>query len=415
MVYDEALYSDVIITWLGAIGVWSYLDFVHRHRTGSALERRVLFLLYSLCALLAGRGFHWLLGWSWLEYLEMLPATLLPLALTLVAEALVRRHVSMPMKIYVAAGTAAFLLLAAVGLLGKDQPAVLLGLMAFQVSVLVAIGWMLWGTDRAMLKAPEIRLNNAVLVAAIFAVPLLVTDFRDALTWIPRRLGAAGALIFVYVLVRMSYRADTRRILFAEVVTIFLRAAVMAGAFMAITGRLTLQGFFGLFPLSLMFVLVFTIFYRLKAVSVENRGLSFLQWLLHARMSGLDAFAQSLRHLPLAEEHVLLREGDLSRYDAHAIAEHLAAQRSVVSLTRLRERAAQGHASAAEQLIDILERYGMNHVGLVGERPPALLLLNTPLVPGAHLDEIKINLILKLCRVLSSPPLQARAAAAAGY
>ncbi|HXV06777.1 MAG TPA: hypothetical protein VD791_02020 [Burkholderiales bacterium] len=412
MAYDEALYSDVIITWLGAIGVWSYLDFVHRHRTGSVLERRVLFLLYCLCVLLAGRGFYWLLGWSWLEYVEMLPATLIPLAVTLVAEGLIRQHVSMPMKIYVAAGTAVFLLLGAAGLLGRDLPPLLLGLMAFQVSVIAAIGWILWRTDRAMLKASEIRLNNAMIVAAMFAVPLVVTDFREALTWIPRRLGAAGALIFVYVLLRMTYRADTRRIVVAEVAGIFLRAAVMAAAFMAITGRLTLPEFFGMFPLSVTFVLVFTIFYRLKAVSVENRGLSFLQWLLHARMSGLDAFAQSLRHLPLAEEHVLLRDGDLARYDVRAIVDHLGAQRGVVSLTRLRTL---GHAGAAEQLIDILERHGMNHVGLVGERPPALLLLNTPLVPGAHLDEIKINLILKLCRVLSSPPLQARTAAAAGY
>ena len=32
-------------------------------------------------------------------------------------------------------------------------------------------------------------------LAAMFAVPLVITDFREELTWIPRRLGAAGALI----------------------------------------------------------------------------------------------------------------------------------------------------------------------------------------------------------------------------
>ena len=43
----------------------------------------------------------------------------------------------------------------------------------------------------------------------------------------------------------------------------------------------------------------------------------------------------------------------------------------------------------------------MNHLGLVSHEPPALLLFNSPLIPGAHFDEIKINLILKLFRVLS--------------
>jgi hypothetical protein len=152
---------------------------------------------------------------------------------------------------------------------------------------------------------------------------------------------------------------------------------------------------------------VFTIFYRVKAVAVESRGASFLQWLLHAKMTSLESFVQSLRYLPLTQENVLLRAEDLARYDAAAIIQYLGAERRVLSLTVLRERAQSqesGSAEVFEQLVDILERYGMSHIGLASGKPPVLLLFNSPLIPGAHFDEIKINLILKLCRILPQAP-----------
>ena len=406
MQYSEAVYSDVIITWLGAAGVWGYLNFVYHHRTGGSLERNTLFLLYCTFALMTMRGFYWLLGYPWLNYLRFFPTAVLPLAIVLFAESIVRRHVSLPMKIYAAGGTGFFVLTALFGQLHSGK-ILLIGFMLFEVSIIIAMAWMVWRADQTKLTTPEIRLNNAIFVSAMFAVPLVVTDFREELTWIPRRLGAAGALIFVYVLVRMSYRVDTRIIVFNEVLDIFLRASIMALSFMAITDNLTVREFFEFFPLSLMFVLVFTIFYRVKAVALESRGASFLQWLLHAKMTSLESLVHSLRRFPLTQENVLLRVEDLARYDTAAIVQYLGAERRVLSLTMLRERAESqevGSTEIFEQLVDILEHYGMSHIGLASPKPPALLLFNSPLIPGAHFDEIKINLILKLCRILPRVP-----------
>lgn len=406
MEYNEAVYSDIIITWLGAAGVWGYLNFVHHHRTGGALERNTLLLLYCTFALMTLRGFYWLLRYPWLDYLRFLPTVALPLVIVLFAESIVRRHVSLPMKIYAASGTVFFGLMALIGQLHAGKT-VVIAFLCFEVSIIIAMAWMVWRADQTKLTTLEIRLNNAIFVSAMFAVPLVITDFREELTWIPRRLGAAGALIFVYVLVRMNYRVDTRIIVFNEVLNIFLRASIMALSFMAITDNLTAREFFEFFPLSLMFVLVFTIFYRVKAVAVESRGASFLQWLLRAKMTSLENLVQSLRHLPLTQENVLLHMEDLARYDAAAIIRYLGAERRVLSLTTLRERAESqesGSTEIFEQLVDILERYGMSHIGLARLKPSALLLFNSPLIPGAHFDEIKINLILKLCRILPQAP-----------
>ncbi|MGH8631424.1 MAG: hypothetical protein ACREU7_11770 [Burkholderiales bacterium] len=398
---EEALYSDVIITWLGAAGVWGYVNFVLHNRTSSTLERNTLFLLYCALALLIVRGFQWLLAWPWLTYIRYLPVALLPLAVVLFGESLMRRHINLPMKVYVAAGTVVFVFLALFDLL-REQRALLVSLAVFELSVIVLTGWMVWRTERSKLTSSESRLIGAVFVAAMVSVPLILTDYRDVFSWIPRRFGSAAPLILVYVLVRLHHRADTVATVFREVIGMFVRASVVALSFMAISGNLVAREFLEFLPLSLVLVLVFTIFYRLKAVSVENRGVSFLQWLLHAKMSSFGSFVNSLRRLPLMREHLLLLETDLRDYDVQRLLAYLGKERRILSLTQLRQQAASESRGreVAEELVSLLEKHGMSHVGLASRQPASLLLLNSPLVPGAHFEEVKVNVILKLCRVL---------------
>jgi hypothetical protein len=401
MPHDEALYSDVIITWVGAAGVWGYVSFVLNNRTRSALERNTLVLLHCALVLLVVRGFQWLFAWPWLAYVRYVPTALLPLAVVLFGESLMRRHMNLQMKLYVAAGTVVFVLLAVFDLL-RGQPVLLAALASYEVSVILLTGLIVWRTDRTSLTKSESRLIGAMFVAAVVSVPLILTDYRDVLTWIPRRFGSAAPLVLVYVLVRLHHREDTIGRVFREVIGMFVQASLVALSFMAISSNLAVDEFLQFLPLALVLVFVFTIFYRLKAVSVESRGVSFLQWLLHAKMSGLQSFLTSLRRLPETREHVLLQESELKSYDAERILAYLDRERRILSLAHLRQKAAADlpGREVAEQLVNLLERQGMSHLGLTGRRPATLLLLNSPLLPGAHFEEVKINVILKLCRVL---------------
>jgi hypothetical protein len=333
--------------------------------------------------------------------MRYVPTALVPLAVVLFGESLMRRHVNLPMKIYVAAGTIIFVPIALLDLL-RSRPSLLVSLAVFELSVILLTGWMVWRTDRSRLTSSETRLIGAVFVAAMVAVPLIFTDYRDVFTWIPRRFGSAAPLILVYVLVRLHHRADTVATVFREVIGMFVRASMVALSFMAISGNLVAGEFLQFLPLSLVLVLVFTIFYRLKAVSVENRGVSFLQWLLHAKMSSFGAFVTSLRRLPLTREHLLLLEPDLRDYDVRRLLTYLDKERRILSLTQLRQQAAgeSGAREVAEELVSLLEKHGMSHIGMAGRQPASLLMLNSPLVPGSHFEEVKVNVILKLCRVL---------------
>ena len=76
---------------------------------------------------------------SVLGVLAFVPVTLFPLACTLFVEALLRRHVSLGLKLYVAGGTVAFLVLDLFGRRLPFETDLLLGMLIFVVSTLAAL------------------------------------------------------------------------------------------------------------------------------------------------------------------------------------------------------------------------------------------------------------------------------------
>jgi hypothetical protein len=399
----EQLYADVIITWLGAAGVWLYISFILRHRTRNVLERSILFLLFCLFSILLVRGFFWLFRYSWLGNLEFVSAALLPLAIVIFGEGLIRRHFPLSVKVFALAAAVVFEIVNFFGQL-QSNTVLLITLMTVEIVTIAATGFEILRADRSTLTRNEVQFINALVVAAVFAVPLLVTDFREEIPWIPCRLGSDGALIFIYTCVRMSNLQDTRRIVFAEILTIIARSILIAVSFMAIAGSFRWINIARYFPLALTFVLLYSILYRLKTIKVAERGRSFVRWLLLARTSSLDQFLDSLKQLPLTQEHMVLRRENLESYDLAAIFRQYGSNVKVLHLSRLKKqlkkRTAAANLEATEQLEDILERHQMSHVCLISHTPPLMLLLSVPAGVGLQLDEMKLNVIVKICRLI---------------
>ena len=130
---DEALRADLLVNGLGAAGTLGHLGALVRTRPRSPLERRVLFLVALLAVMLVVREVSWVVTRvPWLASLELLPATLLPLAMTLFTEGLLRRHLPAPVKVFVLGLT---LVLVVVNLSGRLATDSLLSV-AFPVALL---------------------------------------------------------------------------------------------------------------------------------------------------------------------------------------------------------------------------------------------------------------------------------------
>lgn len=399
----DPLWVDMVITWTGAAGVIAYIRYILSQRTRSSLEDRTLLLLYCLAALFVARGIYWWTMDAASETMVFLIASLLPLATVLFGEGLLRRHLPLSFKVYVALGTVSALPAVLSRALPTIEP-VFFVFSLFTVTTGVCVWLMLVLRDRSDLSETENRLANAVAAALVIGLPLVVTDFRQLLPWIPVRAGAIGGLILIYACVRTTRHHDRKRVVLGEIGAMLAKAGVVAASFMAISGYVDVNMLVRTVATALAFVLLFTITGRLRALRIGNEDRSFLHTLLEADDRSPGAFIDSQRRAAVLEEHLILGPERLNQYDAGVIADMLERNHGVCRLATLRtdtQAAAKSGIDGAEQLIDLLESYGMSHVCLIGRTPLTLLLVNFPQLASGQTFETELAVIQKFANVIA--------------
>lgn len=400
----NALASDVAVTWLGAAGCGLYLHFLWTRRDAAAAGPG-LFLFGVLTALLAVRGFAWLFGGPLLGRLVFAAATLLPIAMTLFAEHLLRRHHPLWLKLLALGVSAVFFVINLFADLSSDAP-LLLAFLCCHAAVMASNGWFLLWLRDADLSRNEARLARAVVLVVALAVPLAATDFREELSHVPVRLGALGALAFVYVFLNLSDSQRVVRGLLAHFAAALLFAIVLASV-MALASHGPGQGLLDAalrgMPVAIAWVLLTAIFVRIRAVSLAGDGNAFLRWLLHARLDTPEGFLHSLRRLPQTADHVLLGDAELTGYALGELFDMAGKRREPVSVGEARswtKRRDGDRIEAAEQLVDLLERHEMTHALLIARQPAQVVLLNLPQGANAAIGELRAAIILRLARHL---------------
>jgi hypothetical protein len=391
---------DAILSWLGALGVYRYLLYIHRAGNRSFFESRTRFLLWCLGTLFLARGFSWLNPGPWILVM-LIPATLLPLAMHLFVEGLLRRHLPRAMKAFVALGTALFF---GVNLAGRLAPSQgwNLAFLSFECATLVLLFGFLLLRERAALSPSENRLVGLVMLAVACAVPLAATDFRTLLGFPSVRLGALGALLFVFVCVRSVGQADPREVLLRDALRIGLRALVLGAALFVLLGAESGRAL-ACAALAFAFVLLFATWDHLWMLGEQSRGRSFLRWLLDSDWQDSAGFLHSLRTCPVAEEHLVLDAGHLAQFELAPMVARLAQAERVLGRTALRQPSGKrtpAEVEADDHLLALLDTNGMSHACLARAEPPVLLLFNYPELSAGTLAELEMALVQKLARTV---------------
>lgn len=400
----NALASDVAVTWLGALGTAAYFRFLWDRNESTASMRVTLFLIGVLTALLALRGFFWLWAGGTLGRFVFMAATLLPLAVTLYVEHLLRRHHPRWFKLLAVSVTIIFSALNLIADLSSGGGSLLAFLAGFLV-IIVGNAWFLLQASMEDLSRNELRIARAVVLASLFAAPLLVTDFRQEIGIFPVRLGALGALLFVYVLLSVSDTRSVARQLMLRLALTLLAATVLAGAFALSIHGLDAEMFEASWrglPVAVAWMLLTAIVVRIASMSAQSPGNVFLRWLLLARLDSAEGFLRSLRKLSKTDEHLVLGTAELAGYSLDLLFQIADEQRGAISMTDARAWAFSGaKADAAEQLVDLLERHQMTHVLLISREPPLVVLLNLPQGASAAIGELRAGVIQRLARRFS--------------
>lgn len=396
---------DVLVTWVGAATLIRYLVVIGRRHERSTLERRASFLIGVLAALCLIRGFSWLRPEDrWLGVLTLVPGALIPLALTLFAEGLLRRHMPVWIKgLGVALTLVALLTDIASGVLGKRDVVANYTLVVAQLLTMVVLGVALARRDKATLSRAENALVQSCLFVTLLGIPLAVTDYRFLLGFPPARLGTLAILLFCYTLVRRPDEHVGLGRWARDLARLVVRAGVVCVVILLALRNAPRALLFPQFVLAAAVVIAFRIEDRLAQVNARRNGAALLRWLARPPARSQEEFARELHHLPLTADALLLDEADLAPYDHDALRSALASGRPVRSLPQLRSaRDAHGgavrhalSARGADELTDLLERSDMTHVALVTTTPLRLLLVNVPALPGAEDAEVALAAVVR--------------------
>jgi hypothetical protein len=394
---------DVLVTWVGAVTLLRYRVALGRRREQSALERRTGFLVSALALLLLLRGFSWLSpDTRWLGIAMLLPATLLPLAMTLFAEGLLRRHVPRWAKwVAVIATTVSAATTIVLGTIHTSDARANHVLLIALLVTMSMLGVLVARRDRTTLSRSENGLVQACLLVTLVALPLVATDFHFDLGWSTPRLGTIGPLLFCYTLLRRPQEQARLAWWARDVGRLLLRAGIVCLLLLVALRTAPRELLAPLFALATAIVIALAIADRLASTNTARAEMALLRWLARAPATSLHDFVRELHHLPLTADALVISNGDLTPYDHAALRAALGRGRPVHSLARLREERAVSSgrraeaARGADQLTDLLERTEMTHVALLSNRPLRLLLANIPELPGAADAELALGAVVR--------------------
>jgi hypothetical protein len=254
--------------------------------------------------------------------------------------------------------------------------------------------------DRSSLSRAENSLIRACLLLGLVSLPLVATDFRFE-PWSPVRVGTLAPLLLCYTLLRRQQENERMR-WGRDVARLVMRAALACAVVVIVLPSPGARVLVPVFALAVTLVVGFAVLDRLRAAETTTRETQLLTWLAREPAHSLRQFARELRHLPLTAEALLLSENDLAPYDGSSLLRALGGRYPVQSLGRLRARDAGDppipdarEARGVDELIDLLERNGMTHVGLLEASPLRLLLVHVPELPGAREAERALAAVLR--------------------
>lgn len=382
--------AEALVSWMSLYGVIIAWRVYWKQATRTRLELCVMFLLECLALLLAVRGLFWITGRPIFGELTFAAGSLVPLAVLLYIEALLRRHFPLLAKAFVLIGSAFFFGLAISGNLHAD-PLWLPGFTAYIFLMQLFLTGAIVFRDQSDLTPVENRSLGALSVAVVMIVPFVATDLAADLGLNMVRVGSVGFLMFVHAIVVASEPRGSAGTVLREHLTVLVASAGLGAvlAYLVADPRVaTAARCASFFACSLLLVMIYN---RVRSNRALARETGLVRSVANANTSTTEEFLRVLERLPMVAGYRLLREPDLKGYDHwslpavfHLRETHVVTRRQLSRPGRDRQPDPAYHA---EQLEVLMERESMTHAVLIRERPTTLLLVR---IPSAGLERSAI-------------------------
>ena len=359
------------------------------------LNRRFIFGLRVMMVLFAGRALFILTDVQFFRFFILLGASVIPISVLILTEGLLRRHAPPWAKLWVAAGTAVFVVLS---LWWRDSidPARLAGLMVFQLSGFAISGWLVLRRDRASLSAAENRSVERIALSLVLLVPLAAADFLMIFLGLPVQTSPLGVLFLCWLAVSLGRSQSQHR---APLVS-FLAIVFGAGLSGLVTAQMTQMDKDAMIltlAVILAAVLVAVLFIEAQSLRAEERSETLLRHLADDRSRDALGFLRGLQSHPLVEGAVLVQGDQLADLDSDVL-RHIFAVRPVL------RRADPPFTDGAEgdHIAHLFDLFDASHILLADDAPLTLVALSMPALATSPRAELELAAVQRMARLMAA-------------
>lgn len=386
-----ALIADSMISVAAILGLWIVLGVLRRAGPLDAQTGRFRLGLITVMVFLGGRLLWWQSGAGIFLTLMLVAAALIPLAILVLTEGLLRRHAPPALKTATLSGGLLFAVLAFLPA-PAVEPYRAVMLLAFQFAGFVAAGWLILRRERATLSPNENWLIDRIALSLALILPFLVTEFHLPMWQFPVRLGGVAILAVCWLAVTLGRSTLDHRATIRAFAVIVLAALAFGIAGARIAG-LDLAGHIRIVALVLSALLVAATMTEAMNLQPDSRRDGLLRQIAGSRNGDLAAFLEGLRRSFATEGAIALGPDELEGFDIKAL-------QAVFAEDPLRSHRGP-KADPDGQLQALFLRYQVSHLMLVSRAPLRLIALNLPAMASHPGSETELRAIQRVALLLA--------------
>lgn len=391
----ETLIADSYVTLTALAGLFILRSSLKPSNIIAAQNRRFIFAINIIILMLIFRVLVWTTQIKFFDTILLIAASLIPLAMLVLCEGLMRRHAHMVLKLFTTAGIIVFTSLAFFTNKSNDTNTIL-ALLIFQVTMLSAIGLWVITRDRQKLSTAENQNINSLAWSLLLILPLAITDFRTE--WINSPVRSGGiAILFLCWLALSADRMRTNPLsIMISFAIIFLGVCLATFSINLITGISAAQSL-QVAAIMLSTGLLLQVFAQARSLKRKETHKSLIPYIVNFDKDDHEQFIKGLQNQQLFSDALILDENDLSDFDHHFF-EFFREKKFVIS-GYISE---QSNNKYDEQLSWLFEKYKATHAILISEQPLKILVLDLPSFAEAPETEKELKIAQRVALLMSS-------------
>lgn len=393
MIAAAAIIAQLILSAGALLGLYVLQRVLVRRDRWDPINRRFLFGVRITMVLFAGRALMVLTGIGAFRILVLFAAAMIPLAVLILTEGLLRRHAP-PLVKAVIGGGAAFFALSSLWYSHSIDPARLFALLSFQLLGFALSGWLILARDRGSLTSGENKMVVRLGLSLILFIPLAVGDFLLLDIGLPIQFSALGVLILCWLAIGLGRSHQGHRATLVSL-AVMVVAAALAGAMIGLFARLGRDGYLLTVAIIMTTLFLVAILNDARSLRLEEQSLGLLRLLATATTDDPMTFLRMLQAHPLVEGAVVVREESLAGLQDEVLEQIFTA----APVLRKNDPPQLG-AVADDHIAHLFGRFSATHVMLAQTRPRVLVALSVPSLSASPSVELELQVAQRMAALM---------------